>query len=1124
MYEKEATTSSLLQNESVSETELMEMQRQAASQAHRVVEPGISLSSLLTNILDDDNIEDKTEEDLALEKELYAAPTSEELETSLSVLQQGLAPANHSEEEALDSLLHEHVDAGTAVESLRLEKKRVEQQKNDSASTAWAITDRIDTTNFKTDLPHPALTYPFELDSFQKEAILHLENNECVFVAAHTSAGKTVVAEYAVALAMKHMTRAVYTSPIKALSNQKFREFRNKFGKENVGLITGDVSINPSGACLIMTTEILRSMLYRGADLVRDIEWVIFDEIHYVNDTERGVVYEETLIMLPSHINIIFLSATTPNTFEFSDWVGRTKKKRVHVITTTTRPVPLQHYMYVKGECVKIMDSKGVFLAAGHSLAMKKVRGLDEKDKGKPKGKGQPVRRKVTSSGDKNQWTKCIKVLESGKLLPAVVFAFSKRLCEECTSKLSSLDLCTTSEKHEITVFLSRSIQRLHGSDQHLPQVLQLQEMCTRGIGLHHSGLLPILKEMVEILFSRGLIKVLFATETFAMGVNMPARTVLFNGIRKHDGTRFRNLHPGEYTQMAGRAGRRGLDSVGTVILAVWNEDSAPEVQGCHTMMKGTPTRLTSQFRLTYTMILNLLRVEDLTVEEMIKRSFSEFGTQRELALKDISGLITKTKKMLCHVRKKVEDETCIKGGEMDIEDYYRNDTQMHNTSLYIHEAYIARFGIGTVLPPGRIVIGTVLSNTMLGVILKSEKQADMTTYLMTILFLCPASFVVPKTTSNIVSNEKKSRLDNKSFGASMGKQNKMEKVEDVASTNLERNVVQTCLWSTFVILENLPLSTLRVIGAGKASAASEVAKAVEGERVAGISASLTSTVRSLSALTVDTLEPLELKVQDLQVVEAQSYLVSRQTLQRTSKCHDCSQQSVLWATVEKISKLENHLSRLQHAASASSLVLFPAFLQRLQVLESLGYITPDRTVQIKGRVACEINTCDELILTELIFENVLSPLEPEEIVALLSAFIFQERRYASEGDDLSMLPASLQAARETILQLAEALVVVQLEAYIDIDPIEYLSTVLNFGLVHVVYEWAKGMPFQAICTLTEVQEGAIVRCITRLDEVCREVSNVSRIIGDPRLFRKMEIASECIKRDVVFATSLYLS
>ncbi|CEP13155.1 hypothetical protein [Parasitella parasitica] len=210
--------------------------------------------------------------------------------------------------------------------------------------------------NFYDLVPEMAMKFPFELDIFQKQAVYHLEMGDSVFIAAHTSAGKTVVADYAIALATKHMTKAIYTSPIKALSNQKFRDFKHTFG-EDVGILTGDVQIRPEASCLVMTTEILRSMLYRGADLIRDVEFVIFDEVHYVNDLERGVVWEEVIIMLPAHVNIILLSATVPNTKEFAGWVGRTKKKDIYVISTLKRPVPLEHYIYANKDIYKIVGA-----------------------------------------------------------------------------------------------------------------------------------------------------------------------------------------------------------------------------------------------------------------------------------------------------------------------------------------------------------------------------------------------------------------------------------------------------------------------------------------------------------------------------------------------------------------------------------------------------------------------------------------------------------------------------------------------------------------------------------------------------------------------------------------------
>lgn len=213
-------------------------------------------------------------------------------------------------------------------------------------STQWAIL--LDTSkpvkDFNERIPDMAYQFPFELDTFQKLAILQLEQHNHVFVAAHTSAGKTVVAEYAIALSQKHMTRTIYTSPIKALSNQKYRDFKRDF--KDVGLITGDFQINQTASCLIMTTEILRTMLYCGSDITRDLEYVIFDEVHYVNDRERGHVWEQVLILLPAHVCVVLLSATVPNTIEFADWLGRTHQRKVYVITTNKRPVPLMHYLY----------------------------------------------------------------------------------------------------------------------------------------------------------------------------------------------------------------------------------------------------------------------------------------------------------------------------------------------------------------------------------------------------------------------------------------------------------------------------------------------------------------------------------------------------------------------------------------------------------------------------------------------------------------------------------------------------------------------------------------------------------------------------------------------------------
>lgn len=586
-----------------------------------------------------------------------------------------------------------------------------------------------DITNFRELVPDMAREYPFELDTFQKEAVYHLENGDSVFVAAHTSAGKTVVAEYAIALAAKHMTKAIYTSPIKALSNQKFRDFRLTF--DDVGILTGDVQIRPEASCLIMTTEILRSMLYRGADLIRDVEFVIFDEVHYVNDLERGVVWEEVIIMLPEHVTLILLSATVPNTYEFASWVGRTKKKDIFVISTAKRPIPLEHYLWAGKDMHKIVTADKKFVDNGWKDANDILSGKDKKAPpaketpagrggggrgapparggqnqrgrgqqngargGAPRGGGPPAVRgrgniartgrgggRTTAAQDRNIWVHLIQYLRTKELLPACIFVFSKKRCEENAEALSNLDYCTAAEKSAIHMTIEKSLARLSREDRELPQIKRLRELLSRGIAVHHGGMLPIVKEVVEILFAKTLVKVLFATETFAMGLNLPTRTVVFSGFRKHDGREFRDLLPGEYTQMAGRAGRRGLDTVGTVIICAPGADEAPPATRLRQMMLGEPTKLRSQFRLTYNMMLNLLRVEALKIEEMIKRSFSENATQallpeHEKKVKISEADLEKIKREPCKICD-IDLEACHQA----CMDYKRLTNEMHLSLL----------------------------------------------------------------------------------------------------------------------------------------------------------------------------------------------------------------------------------------------------------------------------------------------------------------------------------------------------------------------------------------------------------------------------------------------------------
>ena len=486
---------------------------------------------------------------------------------------------------------------------------------------------------------NPARTWSFTLDPFQQVSIASIERGESVLVSAHTSAGKTVVAEYAIAQSLRSNQRVIYTSPIKALSNQKYREFTAEFG--DVGLMTGDVTINPTATCLVMTTEILRSMLYRGSEIMREVAWVVFDEIHYLRDKARGVVWEETIILLPDKVRYVFLSATIPNAMQFAEWITKTHNQPVHVVYTDFRPTPLQHYFFPAGAdgIHLVVDEKGNFREENFNKAMTTITDKQGDDPGdamaKRKGKGRD--KKLNKGGNKgpSDIYKIVKMIMMKNYNPVIVFSFSKNQCESYALQMSNLTFNGPEEKALVDKVFNSALDMLTDEDKQLPQIQNILPLLKRGIGIHHSGLLPILKETIEILFQEGLIKVLFATETFSIGLNMPAKTVVFTSVRKFDGVSQRWVTPSEFVQMSGRAGRRGIDERGIVIMMI-DEKMEPAV--AKDIVRGEQDKLNSAFYLGYNMILNLMRVEEISPEFMLERCFYQFqntasvsGLEREL-------------------------------------------------------------------------------------------------------------------------------------------------------------------------------------------------------------------------------------------------------------------------------------------------------------------------------------------------------------------------------------------------------------------------------------------------------------------------------------------------------------
>lgn len=960
--------------------------------------------------------------------------------------------------------------------------------------------------NFDEVVPNMAREWPFELDTFQKEAVYHLEQGDSVFVAAHTSAGKTVVAEYAIAMAARNMTKTIYTSPIKALSNQKFRDFKETFKGMDIGLITGDVQINPDANCLIMTTEILRSMLYRGADLIRDVEFVIFDEVHYVNDIDRGVVWEEVIIMLPDHVKYILLSATVPNTFEFANWVGRTKQKDIYVISTPKRPVPLEIFVWAKNDLYKAINANGVF----SEIEFKKHKEVLVGDgkvappnttmgSGSRKGPGGTARGGNRGGGalnrgrgnlqprggfardgpNKQTWVNLVQYLSLRKLLPAVVFVFSKKRCEDYVDTLSGVNFCNAKERSEIHMFIDRAVARLKKEDRELPQILKIRDLLSRGIAVHHGGLLPIVKECIEILFSKSLVKVLFATETFAMGLNLPTRTVVFCELRKHDGRGFRNLHPGEFTQMAGRAGRRGLDSTGTVIIMSYKQPLSPTDFKEVTM--GAPTKLLSQFRLTYNMILNLLRIEALRVEEMIKHSFSENSAQTLLPEHKIKVESLSEELSLF----KINDTTNLAKYE---EAYELLSQYQDSYSKIVDEVQKLSTARNHLFNIGKLAVFKDNDGvTRFGFLFKTDFVNKKIVFLT---FNHGANY---ESASNQYSIP---YIPDRAFLRAT-----MEGIVykgDLRMTSVSYDQVQ------FVSKYRLK-ANLKLIIQNDPSAIKETEEAIK------------SVIRFQYKLK----EVLYDQAMHLSLHE----LISRKNtiLKQISEVDIFARADfkVIYSQLHKQDDIKQNIDRLKSLISDENLELLPDYEQRLQVLQQLEFIDKNQNVALKGRVACEINSGWELVLTELILDNFLGDFEPEEIVALLSCFVYEGR--LKEEEPVPMTPR-LEKGRGRILEISERLLKIYTEHLVMLTSEEEEFLERNrFALVNVVYEWARGLSFREIMQISVELEGTIVRVITRLDEICRQVKDAALIVGDSLLHSKMSEAQERIKRDIVFCASLYL-
>jgi ATP-dependent RNA helicase HelY len=472
-----------------------------------------------------------------------------------------------------------------------------------------------------------AAGYRFQLDEFQRRGCLALVGGQGALVAAPTGAGKTVVGEFAVWLALRSGGKAFYTTPLKALSNQKFGDFVARHGAARVGLLTGDNSINGEAPVVVMTTEVLRNMLYEASPTLAGLRYVVMDEVHYLQDRVRGAVWEEVLINLPVEVRVASLSATVSNAEEFGEWLEATRGA-TEVVIEERRPVPLENFYLIGRELHPLFVTRGDDVVPNPALARRGERQWrPERDtKGRHGGRNGP---RPVGRGWVPSRVEVVDLLEAEGLLPAIYFIFSRAGCDQALEqcRAGNIRLTSAAERAEILEFLELKVAPVDPADLDALGYDLLAESLGRGVASHHAGMLPLFKEAVEELFAQGLVKVVFATETLSLGINMPARTVAIERLTKWQGERHELLTPGEYTQLTGRAGRRGIDSRGAAVVLHQPFIPFERITG----LASTRTYpLASSFRPSYNMAVNLVaNYERPQAERLLASSFAQFLADR---------------------------------------------------------------------------------------------------------------------------------------------------------------------------------------------------------------------------------------------------------------------------------------------------------------------------------------------------------------------------------------------------------------------------------------------------------------------------------------------------------------
>ncbi|RKR30275.1 DEAD/DEAH box helicase [Arthrobacter oryzae] len=931
-------------------------------------------------------------------------------------------------------------------------------------------------------------TLEFELDDFQREACLSLQAGRGVLVAAPTGAGKTIVGEFAIYLALQRGLKAFYTTPIKALSNQKYAELAAKYGAARVGLLTGDTSINGDAPVVVMTTEVLRNMLYADSDTLDDLGFVVMDEVHYLADRFRGAVWEEVIIHLPSEVQVASLSATVSNAEEFGAWLD-TVRGQTDVIVSEHRPVPLWQHVMVGRKIVDLfagdtsfdeiapagegagsedaaaraaelpgrtgfevnpellsmaraesqMNFRGRFGHGGRNQRQQRSqRGQQDEA---PGGQRSPVR--------KASRPQVIASLDRQDLLPAITFIFSRAGCDAAVAQCVSAGLWLTTEREQqiIAQRVDEAAQDIPSDDLDVLGFWSWRDGLLRGLAAHHAGMLPTFKEVVEKLFVDGLVKAVFATETLALGINMPARCVVLEKLDKFNGEAHVNITAGEYTQLTGRAGRRGIDVEGHAVV-IWQPGTDPAAVAGLASRRTYP--LNSSFRPTYNMSINLLaQFGRPRAREILESSFAQFQADRSVVglARQVKGreesLAGFSKAMTCHLGDFTEYAR-LRRALADAEKAASRTTSRAGKSLT--EDSLSR------LLPGDVVDVPGGKSPGLAVVLSSDHESREPR---------PAVMTLDNQLRRIGLHDVEGPLAPitriripKSFNAKVPKSRR-----DLASS--VRNAIRE---------HRPPAPPRRDDDFGRSAAAPN---------------------------------------QEKRIAELRREL-------RAHPCHGCSEREDHARWSERWWKLRQETDGLIRQIQGRTNTIAKTFDRVCGVLTGYGYLETSDTgvlsISADGQRLRRIYGEKDLLISQSLRMGAFNDLDAAEIAALASALVYQAKR-EDRGLRPKMPSISLESAVDTVVREWSALEDVEEASKLP------LTGEPELGLVWPMFKWAKGRHLQEVLSGTDLAAGDFVRWVKQVIDLLDQLADIPNL--DPRVSRLCAEAIKLIKRGVVAYSSV---